>query len=192
MSDWTDAEYNAILGFTGGDEDSEDEDDDSFSDDEMPDMLGIALATTVDHTPLMTPVKSQGGCGSCWAFAATSALEGTIGVNTGVISERLSEQQGVDCTRNTEANEKIFGEHYGCWGCSGCWMAPHWRFMRDHGVMTNEDYTYTAKNEDCKHDNNKIKGKTKEWGIAGKKDVKAMKAKVMQQPGAVALHASSK
>jgi KDEL-tailed cysteine endopeptidase len=109
-----------------------------------------------------------------------------------VISERLSEQQGVDCTRNTQENADKFGEHYGCWGCSGCWMAPHWRFMQDHGVMTNEDYPYTAKNEPCAHDDSKTKGKTKTWGIAGKNDVKTMKAKVMQQPGAVALNASSK
>jgi C1A family cysteine protease len=108
-------------------------------------MLGIALATTVDHTPLMTPVKNQGGCGSCWAFAATSALEGTIGVNTGVISERLSEQQGVDCTRNTQENTDRFGENYGLYGCSGGWMAPFWEFMKDHGVMHEADYPYMAK-----------------------------------------------
>merc|ERR1711879_525105 len=82
-------------------------------------------------------------------------LEGTIGVNTGVISERLSEQQGVDCTRNTEENAEIFGSHYGCWGCSGCWMAPHWKFMKEQGVMTNEDYPYKAKNNPCAHDKDK-------------------------------------
>jgi len=49
----------------------------------------------------MTAVKDQGGCGSCWAFAATSALEGTIGVDNKQITERFSEQQSVDCTANT-------------------------------------------------------------------------------------------
>jgi hypothetical protein len=36
------------------------------------------------------------------------------------------------------------------------------------------------KNNPCAHDKDKTIGKTKEWGIAGKKDVKVMKAKVMQ------------
>jgi hypothetical protein len=98
----------------------------------------------------------------------------------------------VDCTRNTQENTDMFGENYGLWGCSGGWMAPHWRFMHDHGVMNNVDYPYVGKNQTCAHDNDKIKGKTKDWGIAGQNDVKKMKAKVMQQPGAVALHASSK
>jgi hypothetical protein len=57
MSDWTQEEYDAILGFVdGGDDDSEEGDDEDDDDDS--DMLGIALATTVDHTPLMTAVKS--------------------------------------------------------------------------------------------------------------------------------------
>jgi len=66
--------------------------------------LGRTLATTVDHTPYMPPVKDQGDCGSCWAFAAVSAIEGTIGARDGVAPPRLSEQQSVDCTRDSPYN----------------------------------------------------------------------------------------
>jgi len=79
----------------------------------------------------MTAVKNQGGCGSCWAFAATSAIEGTIGVDNKQITERFSEQQSVDCTRNTKENEERFGKNYRMYGCSGGWMAPSWEFMHD-------------------------------------------------------------
>jgi hypothetical protein len=58
MSDWTQEEYEAILGFDAAGEDESEDEDASFEDPDDDDMLGIALATTVDHTPLMTPVKS--------------------------------------------------------------------------------------------------------------------------------------
>jgi len=61
----------------------------------------------------MTGVKEQGDCGSCWAFAATSALEGAIGLGMGDTPPRLSEQQSVDCTLNTTKNEEMFGKTYG-------------------------------------------------------------------------------
>ena len=59
----------------------------------------------------MHPVKNQGSCGSCWAFAVSTALEGTLAVKTnqkygcssGGYCLRMSEQQGVDCTLTTDA-----------------------------------------------------------------------------------------
>ena len=47
----------------------------------------------------MTPVKNQGSCGSCWAFSATSTLEGTYAKKSGKKPERVSEQQIMDCSK---------------------------------------------------------------------------------------------
>jgi len=74
----------------------------------------------------------------------------------GTTPVRLSEQQSVDCT-NKDGND-IMDQNYGCWGCEGCWMANSWDMMKDHGVMTNDDYKYTARDETCKHDYNKVWG----------------------------------
>ncbi len=52
-----------------------------------------------------TDVKSQGSCGSCWAFAAVAQLESHVQIYDGVTLD-LSEQHVINC--NT----------YG-WGCSG-------------------------------------------------------------------------
>ncbi|KAK2175531.1 hypothetical protein NP493_721g03001, partial [Ridgeia piscesae] len=50
-----------------------------------------------DHG-LVTPVKNQGYCAACWAFAANGALEGQTAKQTGTLSV-LSEQNLIDCSR---------------------------------------------------------------------------------------------
>ena len=45
---------------------------------------------------VMTPVKNQGQCGSCWAFSMTDALEGVFAVGNGW-TQTMFEQQILDC-----------------------------------------------------------------------------------------------
>ena len=48
----------------------------------------------------MTPIRNQGGCGSCWAFATIGALEGHINAyyNNPTIDIDLSEEDLVSCS----------------------------------------------------------------------------------------------
>ena len=89
-------------------------------------------ATTVDHVidGFMHPVKDQGGCGSCWAFAANTALEGTIAKKTNSAAVRISEQQLVDCTlRDSASAQALFGRTWSNYGCGGGWMTTAWDFQ---------------------------------------------------------------
>ncbi|NTU41825.1 MAG: hypothetical protein HGA78_01980, partial [Nitrospirales bacterium] len=46
----------------------------------------------------VTPVKNQGSCGSCWAFAVTAALESQVMMSTGGLPIDISEQILVSCS----------------------------------------------------------------------------------------------
>ena len=63
-----------------------------------------------------TPAKQQGGCGSCWAFAATGALESLYKITTGT-QVLLSEQQCLSCN---EYGDGCSGGNYG--SCVDLWQ----------------------------------------------------------------------
>ncbi len=70
---------------------------------------GYQLKPSVDWLArgFNTPVRNQGSCGSCWAFAATGSIEAAMWIKS-KIKVVLSPQQLVDCSTN-----------YGNLGCDG-------------------------------------------------------------------------
>src|SRR5690606_24705801 len=58
---------------------------------------------------VVTAVKDQGHCGSCWAFAAAAVIESHVAVNSGLLFD-LSVQQLAMCTPNPNK----------CGGTGGC------------------------------------------------------------------------
>merc|ERR1712136_666073 len=49
-------------------------------------------------TEVVTAVKNQGQCGSCWAFSATQAVESQLVLTSGGYRVDLSAQQITSCT----------------------------------------------------------------------------------------------
>merc|ERR1712055_1116440 len=87
---------------------------------------------------MVTPVKNQGQCGSCYSFSATGALEGAHKKVHGALPS-LSEQEIVDCSGR-----------YGNYGCRGGWYQSSWRYLKDAGGDESESgYPYTARQGRC-------------------------------------------
>ena len=88
---------------------------------------------------MVSPIKDQGNCGSCWAFSAVATLE-SFGLMKGQ-TVYLSEQQLVDCSRS-----------YGNQGCNGGWMDSAFQYVIDHGLTTSDKYPYKARDQVCAQD----------------------------------------
>ncbi|OWM74405.1 hypothetical protein CDL15_Pgr013309 [Punica granatum] len=88
---------------------------------------------------IVSPVKDQGHCGSCWTFSTTGALEAAYHQAFGK-GISLSEQQLVDCA--TAFNN---------FGCSGGLPSQAFEYIKYNGGLdTEEAYPYTAKDGTCK------------------------------------------
>lgn len=88
---------------------------------------------------IVTPVKNQGNCGSCWTFSTVAALEAhwnILGKGNNIL---FSEQQLVDCAGNFEN-----------YGCDGGLPSQAFEYIRSvQGIETEGTYPYTAKDGAC-------------------------------------------
>lgn len=90
---------------------------------------------------VITAVKNQGQCGSCWAFAATAAHESyQVQFKSVASTINLSEQQLVDCSTGSP----YFNE-----GCNGGYGVRALEWIKDHGQTTGSEYPYKAVNQEC-------------------------------------------
>lgn len=128
---------------------------------------------------IITPIKNQGKCGSCWAFAATAAHE------TYQIQYRnqpkdivLSEQQLVDCST---------AQPYGNTGCNGGYGVRALEYIKDYGQTTNSSYPYMAVNQECKT----IGGNFRIYGVSEVAGCTEIEETIHRRPMAVRVDATN-
>ncbi|KAI1700019.1 papain family cysteine protease domain-containing protein [Ditylenchus destructor] len=91
---------------------------------------------------LVTGVKDQGQCGSCWTFSTTGSLEAQYKKATGKLKS-FSEQELVDCSTEMPNN--------GCYG--GNVESAFEHTIKYGGLDTEKEYPYIAMDSTCSSNN---------------------------------------
>lgn len=99
---------------------------------------GKKLPNSVDwrNKNVVTPVKDQGQCGSCWAFACTETAESVYALQHGNLPT-LSPQELVDCVKTN-------------YGCQGGMIDNTLSFIIQNGLNEEKDYPYQARDGTCR------------------------------------------
>ncbi|CAE7600552.1 RD21A [Symbiodinium pilosum] len=90
---------------------------------------------------VVTAVKDQGGCGSCWAFSATETVESHYAIQSGKLLT-LAPQTYVDCVENPQ-------ECGGTGGCEGATMELAFNLTITKGIALETSMPYKGRDASC-------------------------------------------
>jgi len=100
---------------------------------------------------MVTPVRDQGWCGSCWAFGTISSMESAILINNGIEVD-LSEQWLIDTSRNGSCNggwvsfNRFYDEYDKCYFID---KSENKKTIDWTGAVLEQDYPYTGIQGGC-------------------------------------------
>jgi len=107
------------------------------------------LPTSLDwrEKGIITPVKNQASCGSCWAFASTESVESHAALGSGKAPVILAPQQLVNCAKNSQ-------HCGGTGGCEGSIPELAFQYVVEAGGMALESQIpYKGRDMACTYSN---------------------------------------
>ena len=129
------------------------------------------------------PVRNQGQCGSCWAFATTANAESIWAIHTGQLYD-LSEQYLVDCAT---------GKEYLNMGCQGGNMDSAFKYMIQNKQCVEQEYPYVSGVTEHKgkcHSCNEVTRYSSCYDVESNNQV-ALKSAVMLNPVVIGIEADT-
>lgn len=113
----------------------------------------------VRNRGFITSVKSQGGCGSCWAFCATATIETAQIIRNNNVNRSnidLSEQYVLSCS--------------GGGGCGGGGLTPVYEYLKrlGKGMPTEASFQYRASDLACPASPRYTDYEVEDWGWVGR------------------------
>ena len=89
------------------------------------------LPTALDWSTYDSPVRNQGSCGSCWAFAATALIENLVNQANLSVENNFAEQVLVSCL-------------YGMMAAMGAGTGPLSTMIHQEGIPPESCYPYSG------------------------------------------------
>jgi C1A family cysteine protease len=96
----------------------------------------------------VAPIRDQGECGSCWAFASVRSLAHRFCLLTPDLPRTnyvFSPQYLIDCDHSCYDNDPNTCQM----GCAGGYLDLVWRYLRDNGTVLDSCKPYTAVDGTC-------------------------------------------
>jgi C1A family cysteine protease len=112
---------------------------------------------------VVSPVRNQAGCGSCWAFSTIAVLEARYALKYGKL-QNLSEQQLINCVTT-------------CNGCNGGTVGSALKFLTyySNGVVAESSLPYATTQFNCNVNYMTPVVHVTDWATAGTQDEERIK-----------------